>query len=179
MTKKIYYEKVGRKYKPVYEYDQTLMDAFPKGSHLVICYPGGQSRRYNINPNYAAMIAAGRVAEDAICDAMRTASEMRPQRTPLTPGQKKAWEKLAKEFGDDLATLSLGSARDHAEAGVQAMQAEADKLMTNPAVRLAYEQFLLVCELTKKQVENINKKSIDFVTSVKHCENCKHIVEVK
>ena len=154
MTKKIYYEKVGRKYKPVYEYDQTLMDAFPKGSHLVICYPGGQSRRYNSNPNYAAMIAAGRVAEDAICDAMRTASEMRPQRTPLTPGQKKAWEKLAKEFGDDLATLSLGSARDHAEAGVQAMQAEADKLMTNPAVRLAYEQFLLVCELTKKQVDN-------------------------
>jgi hypothetical protein len=154
VTKKIYYEKVGRKYKPVYEYDQTLMDAFPKGSHLVICYPGGQSRRYNINPNYAAMIAAGRVAEDAICDAMRTASEMRPQRTPLTPGQKKAWEKLAKEFGDDLATLSLGSARDHAEAGVQAMQAEADKLMTNPAVRLAYEQFLLVCELTKKQVDN-------------------------
>ena len=154
MTKKIYYEKVGRKYKPVYEYDQTLMDAFPKGSHLVICYPGGQSRRYNINPNYAAMIAAGRVAEDAICDAMRTASEMRPQRTPLTPGQKKAWEKLAKEFGDDLATLSLGSARDHAEAGVQAMQAEADKLMTNPAVRLAYEQFLLVCELTKKNIDN-------------------------
>ena len=34
-------------------------------------------------------------------------------------------------------------------------------------------------KLTKKQVENINKKSIDFVTSVKHCENCKHIVEVE
>jgi hypothetical protein len=53
-----------------------------------------------------------------------------------------------------LATLSLGSARDHAEAGVQAMQVEADKLMTNPAVRLAYEQFLLVCELTKQSVDN-------------------------
>jgi hypothetical protein len=26
--------------------------------------------------------------------------------------------------------------------------------LTNPAVRLAYEQFLLVCELTKKQVDN-------------------------
>jgi hypothetical protein len=30
------------------------------------------------------------------------------------------------------------------------MQAEAEQLLTNPAVRLAYEQFLLVCKLTKK-----------------------------
>ena len=57
--KKIFYEKVGGRYKPVYEYDQTLMDAFPKGTHVTVCYPGGQSTRYNIDPNYAAMIAAG------------------------------------------------------------------------------------------------------------------------
>ena len=154
MTKKIYYEKRGRRYVPVQEYDGDFMDSYSKGTHLLMVYPGGQSRRYNIDPNYAAMIAAGRVAEDAICRAISKASEMRPQRTPITPGQKKAWEKLVKEFGDDLATLSMGSARDHAEAGLKAMQEEADKLLTNPAVRLAYEQFLLVCELTKKQVDN-------------------------
>jgi hypothetical protein len=133
--KKIYYEKIGRRYVPVSEYDSEYLDSFSKGTHIVMCYPGGQSRRYNINPNYAAMIAAGRLAEDGICEAMHKASEMRPQRTPITPGQKKAWEKLAKEFGDDLATLTMGSARDHAEAGVNAMIAEADKLMTHPAVR--------------------------------------------
>ena len=154
VTKKIYYEKKGRRYVPVSEYDSEYLDSFSKGTHIVMCYPGGQSRRYNIDPNYAAMIAAGRVAEDAICRAISKSSEMRPQRTPLTPGQKKAWEKLAKEFGDELCPLTYGSTRDHAEAGVQAMQAEADKLMTNPAVRLAYEQFLLVCELTKKNVDN-------------------------
>ena len=153
--KKVYYEKVGRKYEPVYEYDQTLMDAFPKGTHIVICYPGGQSRRYNIDPNYAAMIAAGRVAEDAICTALHKASEMRPQRTPITPGQQRAWKKLAKEFGDDLATLSLGCARDLADAGVQAMQAEANKLMSHPAVVDAWEKFMLTCELTKER-ENGN-----------------------
>ena len=154
MTKKIYYEKRGRRYVPVMEHDHKLMDAMPRGNHLIMCYPGGTSTRYNIDPALAPMIAAGRVAEDAICDAMRKASEMRPQRTPITAGQKKAWEKLAKEFGDELCPLPYGSARDHAEAGVQAMQAEADKLMTNPAVKLAYEQFLLVCKLTKKQVDN-------------------------
>jgi hypothetical protein len=30
------------------------------------------------------------------------------------------------------------------------MQAEADKLMSNPTVRKAYERFLLVCDLTKE-----------------------------
>ena len=149
--KKIYYEKIGRRYVPVAEYDNDLLDSFPKGAHLVLCYPGGSSRRFNVEPNHAAMIAAGRVAEDAMCEAIRKASEMRPQRTPITPGQKKAWEKLAKEFGDDLATLSMGRAEEHAEAGVNAMIAEADQLMAHPAVRDAYEQFQLVCNLVKQK----------------------------
>jgi hypothetical protein len=151
MTKKIYYEKRGRRYVPVAEYDGDFMDSYSKGTHLLMVYPGGQSRRYNIDPNYAAMIAAARVAEDAICRAISKASEMRPARTPITPGQKKAWEKLAKELGDELATLNGLCIRDCAEAGVKAMQEEADKLMTNPAVKLAYEQFLLVCKLTAQE----------------------------
>ena len=135
---------------PVHEYDSDLCSALPKGTHLIMCYPGGQSTRYKIDPNYAAMIAAGRVAEDAMSEAIRKASELRPQKTTITLGQKKAWEKLAKEFGSDLATLQIASARDIAEAGLRAMQAEADKLMKNASVRHAYEQFLLVCELTKE-----------------------------
>jgi hypothetical protein len=149
--KKIYYEKRGRRYVPVSEYDSDYLDSFSKGTHIVMCYPGGQSRRYNIDPNYAAMIAAGRVAEDAICRAISKASEMRPQRTPITLRQQKAWEKLAKEFGDELCTLNGLSVHDCAEAGVKAMQAEADKLMTHAGVRAAYEQFLLVCALAKPQ----------------------------
>jgi hypothetical protein len=149
--KKVFYEKVGRRYRPVYEYDQVLLDSFPKGTHLVMCYPGGQSRRFNIDPNHAAMIAAGRAAEDAMCDALRRASELRPQRTPLTEGQRRAWKKLAKEFGDDLATLSGSSARDVAEAGLAALQAEALELMKHPAVKEAYDQFLLVSKLVKEK----------------------------
>jgi hypothetical protein len=148
--KKIYYTKEGRKYVPVAEYDNELLDSFPKGTHLVMVYPGGTSRRFNIDPNYAAMIAAGRLAEDAICKAISKASELRPQRTPVTPGQKKAWEKLAKELGDDLCTLRGLSIHDCAEAGVKAMMEEANQLMENPTVKKAYEHFLLVCELTKE-----------------------------
>jgi hypothetical protein len=148
--KKIYYEKKGRRYIPVSEYDSEYLDSFSKGTHIVMCYPGGQSRRYNIDPNYAALIAAGRVAEDAMSQAVRKASEMRPQRTPLTPGQLKAWKKLAKEFGDELATLNISSARDIAEAGIQALQEEADKLMKHASVREAYNQFIMICELCKE-----------------------------
>ena len=149
--KKIYYEKKGRRYVPVSEYDSEYLDSFSKGTHIVMCYPGGQSRRYNIDPNYAALIAAGRVAEDAMSVAIRKASELRPQSTPITEGQRRAWNKLAKEFGTGLATLQIDCARDIAEAGLKALQDEADKLMQHESVRNAYEQFLLVCELTKKE----------------------------
>jgi hypothetical protein len=152
--KKIYYIKEGRKYVPVAEYDNELMDSFSKGTHLVMVYPGGTSRRFNIDPNYAAMIAAGRVAEDKISEAIRKASELKPQREPLTPNQLKAWQKLAKEFGDELCMLQGASSRDIAEAGVKAMMAEADTLMSNPAVKKAYEHFQLVCELTREQHES-------------------------
>ena len=149
--KKIYYVKEGRRYKPVAEYDSDLMDSFTKGNHLVMCYPGGTSRRFNIDPALAPMIAAGRYAEDAISRAISKAAELRPQRTPITEAQQKAWRKLAKEMGDELCTLTGLSVRDCAEAGVQAMQAEADKLMQHPAVSDAYEQFQLVCKLVKEK----------------------------
>jgi hypothetical protein len=149
--KKIYYEKVGRRYVPVAEYDNELLDSFPKGTHLVMCYPGGSSRRFNIDPNYAAMIAAGRVAEDSMCRAMVKASELKPQRTPITPEQKASWEALAQSFGSELCTLHGASVHDIVEAGVKAMQDEADKLMQHESVRKAYEHFLLMCELTRNK----------------------------
>ena len=153
MTKKIFYEKVGRRYKPVYEYDQTLIDSFSKGNHLVQVYPGGSSRRYDIEPAYAPMIAAGRVAEDAISKKVMEASEIRrnykmPKK--LTPRQRKAWDNLVKEFGDDARQLEWPSARECAEEAVKAMTLEAEKLLNNPSVKKAYDHFMLVCTLTKE-----------------------------
>ena len=148
--KKIYYEKVGRRYKPVSEYDSDFLDSFAKGTHLVMSYPGGKSTRYNIDPNYAAMIAAGRVAEDAISTALYKASEAKPKSRPITERQRAAWEEMKRAFGDEFFSLTLPSSRDLAEVGVRAMQEEADKLMTNPTVKKAFDHFLLVAELTKE-----------------------------
>jgi hypothetical protein len=151
MTKKIYYEKRGRRYVPVSEYDSDFVDSFSKGNHLIMCYPGGKSIRYNVDPALAPMIAAGRVAEDSMSKAIHDASELRPRQKELTVEQQRAWKRLIKLLGDDAYALQINSARDIAEAGLKAMQEEADKLMTNPSVRLAYEKFLTVAALTKEQ----------------------------
>jgi len=151
MVKKIYYEKVGHRYNPVSEYDSDLTDSFGKGSHLVICYPGGQSRRYNIDPDYAALIAAARVAEDAMMQAMQKASELKPTQTPVTLAQQRAWKGLARAFGTELCTLNGASSYDITQAGLKALEDEAARLLTNEAVKAAYDQFLFVCALTKQQ----------------------------
>ena len=153
MSKTIFYKKQGRRYIPVAEYDNEYLDSFPKGSHLVQVYPGGSSRRFNIDPAYAPMIAAGRVAEDAISKAVQKASEMRPHNKPITEKQRKAWEALAKAFDSDRYYIEIPSAREIAEEGVKAMAVEAEKLLENPSVRKAYERFLLICELTKEYNE--------------------------
>jgi len=145
----IFYIKQGRRYVPHSTYSSEFCDSFPKGTHLVQSYPGGSMRRFNINPAYAPMIAAGRVAEEKISEAIMKANELRPQTTPITPAAQKAWMKLKKELGDE-AMLTRGSAREAAEQAVKVMVDEADKLMSNPTVRKAYDHFLLVCELTKE-----------------------------
>lgn len=136
---------------PVSEYDSDLMSSMPRGNHLIMSYPGGASTRFSVDPAYAPMIAAGRFAEDAIVTAMYTESEARPKERPITKRQRAAWEEMKAAFGDELFSLTFKSCRDLAEAGVTAMQKEADKLMQHPAVRDAYEQFQLVCKLTKEQ----------------------------
>lgn len=149
--KKVYYELVDGKYVPALEYDSDLMDAMSKGSHLVMCYPGSTSRFYNIDPALAPMIAASKFAEDAMCQAMIKASELKPARSPLTPRQLAAWENLARELGDERATLTGAAARDVVVAGIKALIETTDELMANSATKQAYEEFLLIARLTKEQ----------------------------
>jgi hypothetical protein len=154
VTKKIFYEKVGRKYVPVSEYDHELSHALPKGTHLIMVYPGGSSTRYKVDPMYAPMIAAGRVAEDALANALVKAGELRlgykSRERRLTDEQREAWNHLVEVFGDDAKQLEWPSAREACEEAVKAMTVEADKLLANPSVRKAYERFLFVAELTKE-----------------------------
>jgi hypothetical protein len=144
---KVYYEKVGHRYVPVSVAD-TDFSAFRKGSHLVVCAPENYTMyRYNIDPAFAPLIAAGLYVRPAIEDALHKASEKRPARKPITEKQLVAWQKLAEAFGDELCTLQSASIHDIAQAGVDAMIQESKELLKNPAVQKAYEHFLLVAKL--------------------------------
>ena len=148
--KKTFYEKVGRRYKPVSEYDHDLIDSFPKGNHLVMCYPGGSSRKFNVEPNYAALIAAGRTAQEAMREAIYEASAMQRMEqydTALTREQNAAWRKFEKVMGDRGKYIKFQSTHDIVEAGMKVLEDEAAKLMAHPAVKDAYQQFLTVCKM--------------------------------
>ena len=69
----------------------------------------------------------------------------------LSNEQHAAWEHFKEVMGERGSYVYYNSVHDIAEAGVRAMQTEADKLMTHASVRAAYEQFLLVCALARPQ----------------------------
>ena len=149
--KTVFYKKVGRRYEPVSEYDNEYLDSFPKGDHLVSVYPGGGSRRYRIDPALAPMIAAGRYAEDAICRKIQEVTELRPANREIDEATQRKWKRFIATVPEEFRYMfTHGSARDAAEAGVKAMQIEADKLMQNEAVRKSYEHFLLMCKMAKE-----------------------------
>jgi hypothetical protein len=152
MTREVFYRKVGRKYVPISEYDSHFMDSIRTGTHLVSCIPGGRTTRYNIDPDYAAMIAAGQYAEDAISKAIMRAQEMRPhQNEALTNEQHDAWEKFVEVMGERGRYIEVPSAREAAEAGILAMMKAATELFeSNPSVKQAYEDLLTLASLSKK-----------------------------
>lgn len=144
-----FYKKIGHRYRPVSEYNSEVMDALPQGDHLISVRPGLTSRRHSIDPDLAPMIAAGIYAEDAIGRAIYNAMELRPQKTAMTARQLELMTALTEEFGREDAVWMRPCAQDAARAGVQALQQEAQRRMSHPAVRQAYEHFLTVAKLCK------------------------------
>jgi hypothetical protein len=105
------------------------------------------------------MIAAGRVAEDKISEAIRKATDLRPAKKErkLTEEQLRCWKALSKAFGEENHALEWPSAREACEEAVKAMSVEAEKLLSVPSVRKAYEHFLLVAKLTKDKNDEPNR----------------------
>jgi hypothetical protein len=152
--KRVFYEKVGRRYRPVAEYDSDLMDAFTMGDHLVSRRKGITSRR-PVTPAFAPMIAAGLYAHDAMVRALHRALELQAEPKKLTARQRELVDALTASMNGQDARWIRASAYDVAESGVQALVDEAQRLMSNQAVRDAYEQFLMVCELTKGNKDEV------------------------
>jgi hypothetical protein len=151
--KKVFYEKVGKRYKPVKEYDDTLMSAFGKGTHLVVCRPGITSYSYQIDPAFATMLAAGKYAEDKMSRAIVDGLMVRPKTNPTTERQRELWTELKNSFADQDFVIHGPAAADAAREGIKALEQEVEKMLTVPAVKLAYDHFMTVWQLTKEQTK--------------------------
>ena len=133
------------------EYDQEMIDYVPNGTTMIVKRPGMTSRRYNVEPDILPLLAAGLYCEDEISSAIHRASELRPANRSITLEQRAAFDRFLETMSEDDSNrfmMTVGSAREAAEAGTKALAAEAQKLLVNDSVRAAYEHFLLLCKLS-------------------------------
>lgn len=156
MTKEVFYKKVGRKYVPVSEYDSNLHSAFPKGKHLIVSVePGITSYHYNIDPSFAPLLAAAKYGEQALSGFIVRETSLRIRGdAKLTDEQRKAWEHLVDVFGENARQLEWPSARGAAEEVMKSLAEETECMLKLPAVKHAYDQFMMVYKLTKEQNES-------------------------
>lgn len=147
--KTVFYKKDGRKYIPISEHDPEFPDSYKYGSYLVSSAPNTLSRR-QIDPAFVLMYAATYYSEDAIAKVLRDASAVRPARSPLTQEQLDAWNTLNASFGEDAQALTWPAAYDAVRAAGNEMVKQAGEILENPAVKNAYDEFMLICKLVKE-----------------------------
>ena len=76
------YQKHGRRYKQVGQYLE--FDCFSNGAHLLVVNKGCTSYLRNIEPDKAGVLAAMKIAKDAMVQAFMEASDLRPVNQPVT-----------------------------------------------------------------------------------------------
>jgi hypothetical protein len=152
--KKIYYERVGRKYVPVAEYDSDFMHSLSKGTHLVVAIPCGQTYKYNIKPEFATLIAAGEQIRQELANKVAEASQAKiSERANSVPTEEQlaAWRALQVAYNNELLMISYPSAVEIADTALNLLYAEAEKLIANPAVKRAWDHLQTVSSLTKEK----------------------------
>lgn len=148
--KKTFYEKVGKRYQPVREFDSDFLGSFVEGAHLVICKPGSTLYEYVVDPSFVQLHAAGKYAQDQMANALVEGQQKyKPVPTPITARQKELWEELKASFAEQDFCINYPSAHDAVQVGLKALEAEVEKMMTVQSVKMAYDHFMMVWKLTK------------------------------
>ena len=116
------YRKVGKKFVPVN--DPYAYTGLHNGFWLVHVKDGCTSIRQQIFPNKAPLTAAAILIEDKLVNIIRKASEARPgwgKHTPLSPEEKKDWEKFINKHGESFNSLAYPSFQENAEKIIMAI----------------------------------------------------------
>lgn len=116
------YRKVGKKFVPAN--DPYACDGLRNGSWLVQVKDGSTSIRQEIYPDKASIHAAARLMENELVEIIRKAGEARPTKTPLSPEEKKDWDKFIKKHGESFNMLHYPSMQENAEKIIKVLLGE-------------------------------------------------------
>lgn len=101
-----FYVKKGRKYIPVSYLHDGLLDALPKGCHLVVVMDGSTAYRMQIAPAFAGTLGALTEIRDDMAKVISEAINCRPNvNRELTKTELKHWRALEKLFGTHFAVI--------------------------------------------------------------------------
>ena len=76
------YQKHGRRYVELGKY--VDLDCYEQGAHLLVVNKGSTSYLHNVEPDKAGVLAAMKIAKDAMLQAFMEASDLRPANPPVT-----------------------------------------------------------------------------------------------
>ena len=114
------YEKIGRKYKPVQEYDSKVMDSLPAGFHLIFVQPGSKSYKFNVEPDNIELMAAAKIMEEGMITALQDESVFKPCKK-LTQKQADLYKAYSDSMGPELYSLSRNSAWGIIQKGIEVL----------------------------------------------------------
>jgi hypothetical protein len=110
------FQKRGRRYFPVAEYDPLITESFEYGHHLVSVSPGLKMTTYQVEPEQAPILAALREHRETLAKAIKEASAKRPSSGRLTQRELAAFQVWKEMIGQDAFTILVPSAFDILDA---------------------------------------------------------------
>lgn len=148
-----YFKKNGRKYEPVC-FEAFDRDVFPyNASTLIVRHDSSTYYRYNIEPDAAQYVAGGLVLREMVADILVEMNKLYDKdHDALTPEQLEAYENFNKALNRTtyMYGKSIYEISDEICKKVTNVMIEKHK---NPAVREAYEHYLMMVKLSEDNKE--------------------------
>ena len=115
------YQKHGRRYVELGKY--VDLDCYEHGAHLLVVNKGCTSYLRNIEPDKAGVLAAMKIAKDAMVQAFMEASDLQPVNPPITitEEQRRLLDEL-KATGFNESVWIRESAQGIIDAGMKALE---------------------------------------------------------
>lgn len=115
------YQKYGRRYVELGKY--VDLDCYEYGAHLLVVNKGCTSYLRNVEPDKAGVLAAMKIAKDAMVQAFMEASDLRPANQPvtITEEQRRLLDEL-KATGFNESIWIRESIRGIIDAGMKVLE---------------------------------------------------------